>query len=114
MNTNTNTNAKDVLHGLGYLYGRHGQTRRALALQLIAARLAPDDAGVLRSLAHAFLQDGEPDRALAVIHRLDAMPGAGEAGLQLLKSRALWAAGRRDEARDAFRLFLERRRQAHP
>ena len=104
-----NSSAKDLLHGLGYVYGRHGQTKRALVLQLIAARLAPDDPGILRTLAHTFLLDGAPDRALAIIGRLDTMAGADDPGLQLLKSRALWAAGRQAEARDAFRLFRERR-----
>jgi Flp pilus assembly protein TadD len=47
-------NAMRLLHALGYLYGRHGQTKRALVLQLIAARLAPNDAGILRVLPTPF------------------------------------------------------------
>ena len=38
-------------------------------LLLIAARLAPADVGVLRTLAYAFLIDGSPHRAMAVIDR---------------------------------------------
>ena len=100
-----------LLHALGYLYGCHGQTKRALVLQLIAARLAPDDTSILRSLAYTFLMDGAPERALAVIERLRAMEDGDHPALDLLKSRALWAAGREIEARRTFRDFLDRRRQ---
>ena len=103
--------AMRLLHALGYLYGCHGQTKRALVLQLIAARLAPHDAGILRSLAYTFLMDGAPDRALAVIDRLRTMEGGDHPALDLLKSRALWEAGNRIEARRVFRDFVERRRQ---
>lgn len=106
---NADQNAKELLHCLGYVYGRHGQTKRALVLQLIAARLAPEDLGVLRTLAYTFLLDGAPERALTIIGRLDAMDAAGEPGLQLLKSRALWAAGRQAEARQVFRTYRQRR-----
>jgi type III secretion protein Y len=104
-------NAMRLLHALGYLYGCHGHTKRALVLQLIAARLAPDDTGILRSLAYTFLLDGAPERALAVIERLRAMDTDDHAALDLLKSRALWEAGREIEARRVFRDFLDRRRQ---
>jgi type III secretion protein Y len=95
-----------VLHAAGYLYGRHGQSRRAIAMLLIAARLAPDDIGVLRTLAHAFLIDGSPHQAIAVIDRLRSMPGADHPVLDLLASRALWACGREVEARSALRDYL--------
>jgi type III secretion protein Y len=104
-------NAMRLLHALGYLYGRHGQTKRALVLQLIAARLAPNDASILRSLAYTFLMDGAPDRALAVIERLRGMEDGDHPALDLLKSRALWEAGHEIEARRLFRDFIERRRQ---
>jgi type III secretion protein Y len=104
-------NTMRLLHALGYLYGCHGQTKRALVLQLIAARLAPNDAGILRSLAYTFLMDGAPDRALAVIERLRSMEDGDHPALDLLKSRALWESGNEVEARRVFREFVERRRQ---
>ena len=104
-------NTMRLLHALGYLYGCHGQTKRALVLQLIAARLAPNDAGILRSLAYTFLMDGAPDRALAVIERLRSMEDGDHPALDLLKSRALWESGDQVEARHVFREFVERRRQ---
>jgi len=101
-----------LLHALGYLYGCHGQARRGVVLLLIAARLAPEDSGVLKTLAHLFVIDGEADRALTVIARLEALDGDGHPALALLKSRALLAAGRTGEARDVFRDFQARRGEA--
>jgi type III secretion protein Y len=99
-----------LLHGLGHIYAHHGQTKRALVLQLIASKLDPSNRMVLRSLAFTFLSDGAPDRALAVIARLRALK-EDDPSLDLLQSKALWLAGQEIEARRVFRDFLERRRQ---
>jgi type III secretion protein Y len=107
--TGADRDSARLLHALGYLHGQHGETKRGLVLLLIAARLAPDDAAILRTLAHAFLADGAPDRAIAVIDRLRAMDDANNPVLDLLMGRALWACGRETEARHAFRDFLQRR-----
>jgi type III secretion protein Y len=104
----------ELLHTLGHLYGRHGQIKRGLALLVIAARLAPDDVGVLRTLADAFLTDGSPQRAIIVIKRLRQLPGGDHPVVALLESRALWAAGDARAARMAFRDFLTRDREAKP
>jgi type III secretion protein Y len=101
-----------LLHLLGYLYGQHGETKRGIVMLLIAARLAPGNVGVWRTLAHAFLADGAPKRAIAVIEHLRRMNGADHPALDLLMSRALWACGRRIEARRCFRDFLARRDQS--
>jgi type III secretion protein Y len=103
--------AVHLLHAVGYLYGHHGQTKRALVFLLIAARLAPDDVGVLRTLAYAFLMDGSPQRAIAVIDQLRSMRGGDHPVLDLLASRALWACGRENEARRAYRAYVSRPRQ---
>jgi type III secretion protein Y len=99
-----------LLHAVGYTYGRHGQTRRAIAMLLVAARLTPDNVGVLRTLAHAFLLDGSPQRAMAVIEQLRSMQDADHPALDLLASRALWACGRKIEARRALRQYLQHNR----
>lgn len=98
--------AVQLLHALGYLYGCHGQAKRGLVLLLMAARLAPEDPGVLRTLAHLFLREGKAERALAVIDRLEALEDARHPARELLKSRALLAAGREQDARRSFRTFL--------
>jgi hypothetical protein len=78
---------------------------------LIAARLAPGNAGIWRTLANAFLTHGAPERAIVVIERLRAMGESDHPALDLLMSRALWACGRLTEARSAFRDYLTRRAQ---
>lgn len=108
---NTTENILQLLHGLGHIYANHGQTKRALVLQLIASRLDPESKAVLRTLAYTFLNDGAPERALAVIARLKALK-EDDPSLDLLHSKALWLAGQELEARRVFRDFLERRRQS--
>ena len=103
--------AVKLLHALGYLYGQQGETKRGLVLLLLAARLAPDDVGILRTLAHAFMLDGAPERAIAVIERLRSMREADHPMLDLMLGRALWACGRQAEARRSFHDFLELRHQ---
>jgi type III secretion protein Y len=104
-------NIVQLLHTLGYLYGQQGETERGLVLLLLASRLAPDDVGVLRTLVHAFMLNGRPERAIAVIERLRSMREADHPTLDLMMGRALWACGRPLEARRSFHRFLERRRQ---
>lgn len=97
-----------LLHALGYLYCRHGQVKRALVLLLLAGRLAPRDVGVLRTLAYAFICDGAGQSALRVLDHLDTL-GEGERKVALLRSRALWLAGKEAEARECFRAFTDER-----
>jgi type III secretion protein Y len=101
--------AAELLHALGYLYSHHGQTQRGLVLLLIAARVAPSDTGILRTLAHGLIVDGYGERALAVIERLSALEPDASPALQLLKSRALWVTGDKIGARQCFREYVERR-----
>lgn len=103
---------QDLLQALAFLYLRHGQNRRALTLILLAARHAPDDVGVLRTLAYAFVANDAPEEALDVIERLEKLDFAGGADemRRLLKARALLHAGRRVEAKAVFRQFVEIRK----
>ena len=103
---------QDLLQALAFLYLRHGQNRRALTLILLASRHAPDDVGVLRTLAYAFVANDAPEEALDVIERLEELDFAGGADRTrlLLKARALLHAGRRVEAKAVFRQFVESRK----
>ncbi len=96
----------ELLHVLGHLYGSHGHVKRGATYLLIAAQIAPENAPVLRTLAHLLILDGEPDKALATIDRLESMQDSDQHTLSLLKSRALLAAGRLSEAKRAFADFL--------
>src|SRR5579859_6686488 len=89
---------RDLLHALGYLYLQHGHNRRALVLLLLADRLSPDEPGLKRSLAYAFIANRAGAAALAVIDELEAR-GGSRPELRLLRSRALLLEGRREEAR---------------
>ena len=102
----------ELLHALGHLYARHSQPKRGLVLLLIAARLAPNDEGVLRTLAEAFLRSRSPQAASEVIERLQALGGANQPMLDLLRSRALLLAGNESEAKRMFRKFLEHRERS--
>ena len=103
---------QDLLQALAFLYLRHGQNRRALTLILLAARNAPDEVGILRTLAYAFVANDAPEEALDVIERLEKLDFAGgaEEMRRLLKARALLHAGRRVEAKAVFRQFVEIRK----
>ena len=103
------TEIAQLLHILGHGYGGHGQTKRAIVLLILATWLVPEDARVLRTLAYTFLLDGEPEKALSVIDKLTAIEGDDHPALSLLRSRALKAAGRDDEAEAAFSQYIERR-----
>jgi type III secretion protein Y len=102
----------ELLHALGHIHMRHGQRRRGLVLLLIAARLAPDDKAILRTLADAFLIEGTARNAAAVIDRLQGMEAPPAPTLELLRSHALWLAGHDHEARRTFKNFLERRERS--
>ncbi|TWH00087.1 type III secretion protein Y [Mesorhizobium sp. J18] len=101
-----------LLHILGHLYGCHGQIKRGVVYLLIAVQLAPDNPAILRTLAHLLTLDGEADKALATIARLEAIDDTEQQPvLALLKSRALLKAGRTEDARRSFREFLASREE---
>jgi type III secretion protein Y len=103
--------AAELLNGMGDVYRRSGQSQRALVMLLIAVHLSPRDPMLLRSLAMAFTDSGQPDRALSALDRLVEAEGESP-GVLLLRSRALWAATRREEARQCFKHYLTARRAA--
>jgi type III secretion protein Y len=109
--TRQSQDAVELLKGMGELYRRGGQVQRGLVMLLIAAHLSPDDPALLRSLATAFTAGGQPDRALRAIDRLTKIEGDSP-DLLLLRSRALWRAARKVEARQCFKDYLIARRAA--
>ncbi|KMT54498.1 tetratricopeptide repeat protein [Pseudomonas fildesensis] len=103
--------AVELLKGMGELYRRGGQAQKGLVMLLIAVHLAPRDPMLLRGLAMAFTDSAQPDRALSALDRLVAAEGESP-GVLLLRSRALWGAARKDEARQCFKRYLAARRAA--
>ncbi|MGZ9706946.1 tetratricopeptide repeat protein [Pseudomonas sp. GNP013] len=103
--------AVQLLKGIGELYRRGGQAQKGLVMLLIAVHLSPRDPMLLRALAMAFTDSAQPDRALNVLDRLVAAEGESP-GVFLLRSRALWGAARKEDARQCFKSYLAARRAA--
>jgi type III secretion protein Y len=103
----TGRNHCDLLLALGWLYLRSGHHRRGLVLVLLARHAAPDDPAVARTLAWAFVVNGSGEEALAILDGIAPPPSAAaDPPLRLLRSRALWLAGRAEEARRCFAEFV--------
>ncbi len=97
-----------LLHSLGYLYGEYGHTQRSIVLLLLASRLDPENSAILYTLAHVFLRDKAAEDALTIIERIEQL-GAETPVLTLLKSRALWIRGSKEDARRTFEDFIDLR-----
>lgn len=96
----------ELLLSLAFLYLTAGRERRSLALALVAEILAPDDPDVLRMLAHTLIENGQPERAIEILSKLERIQGV-QHGALLLRSRALHRLGRRSEARHVFRQYVD-------
>jgi type III secretion protein Y len=104
----------EVLHVLGAFYLRLGNVPRALALTALAAESAPEDADVMETLVRCYIAAGEAEAALKFLDGL-ALRNMGrhiDRRLEDLRSKALWVAGRRDEARRLYARVLEHRAEA--
>lgn len=99
-----------LLQRLAELYREAGDAERSLALLLLADRLAPAQTELRITLAAAFLASGQATRALAALDPLVGQAADRPAVLRL-SSQALWALGRRDEARQSLQPWLTRIRQ---
>lgn len=99
-----------LLQRLAELYREAGDAERSLALLLLADRLAPAQTELRLALAAAFLASGQATRALAALDQLAGQAAERPAVLRL-SSQALWALGRRDEARQRLQPWLARVRQ---
>ena len=99
----------EFLHGLGYLYCRAGQPERGLVFLLLAAKIAPHETAVLRSLAEVFVETESAARALTAIDRIEDIEGSASPSLTLLKSRAQWIRGEHEQAKKTFQDYVRER-----
>lgn len=95
-----------ALNHLGYAMLEHGEDLiEATRLIAKASSLRPDDAAITDSLGWAFYLRGEPEQSIPLLERAVAADPA-EAALGEHLGDAYWAAGRRVDARYAWRAAL--------
>lgn len=104
---------RTTLSVLGYLYYRMGRFDSAAAVFSALTTQAPDPADAVTRRSFATLaaietERGNGEKALQCLHR--ALDGQNlstrNAALHLLRARALWQQGRKDEARAAVNDYL--------
>lgn len=101
----------EILHVLSAFYLRLGDAPRALALVAVVAEAAPGNLDVAETLIRCYLAMGEADAALRHVENLAARVPAhgGDRRLEVLRSQALWVAGRRQEARRLYSRVQQQR-----
>lgn len=104
---------RNTLSILGYLYYRMGRLDNAATVFAALDKLAPESMDAVTRRAVATLAAIETDRgnaekALQLLHRVMAGQTLSTrlAALHLLRARALWQLGRKDEARSAVNEYL--------
>jgi len=95
----------DILKNLASLYGRK-QDQRALRYAEMAYEQAPGSAEVLDTYGWLLVQNGDPERGLAILRDASART-AGSAEISYHIAYALHALGRTDEARAALEELFE-------
>lgn len=100
---------RDAMLLLADAYLEQGQIDKARILLDGLAVLWPNDAGVLKALAFACLQENLFDQALAAAegYLRQAAVTPASAPILLIRSRALWGLGRADEARHGLKRYFE-------
>ena len=94
-----------------WLFLRHGQTPRALAVCEALREDDPRDGTAAAALAEILLRDGDPARALDALREADVPPSLAHAAA-VLETRALRALGRNREAASRWNRYLESRKGA--
>ena len=97
-----------TLHVLGYLFLRMGHYDRARRVFAALAALDPHDRWARRNLAALAVQAGDGATALRHLQTvLNQGPlSTRDTALYLLRAKALWLEGRKEEARRALDAFL--------
>jgi len=93
---------RDLLLSLAYLYICCGRPWRALPMLLLVLAQRTGDHECLRMLAHVYTVIRRSELALVVLDCLDKLETTPDAGNALLRARALHQLGRLDEARTCF------------
>ena len=105
------TDERQFLMTAAWMFMRHGQRPRALAVCEALSEDDPRDGTVAVALADLLLGDGDAARALAVLHEAD-IPSTLAHAEAVLETRALKMLGRISEAAARWNRYLESRKGA--
>ena len=100
---------RELLVALAAFQLRYGEDAEALAYLLAARAVFPDDADVLRLLAHALVRVGRTDEADEVLAELDRVARPTPPLAILSRALVRLAQGRMDEARRLFDRYRDAR-----
>ncbi|MGY6268536.1 type III secretion apparatus assembly chaperone SctY [Achromobacter denitrificans] len=100
--------ARELLSLLAYVYLENNRPEKAAVLLNALRALGLADARELATLALSQLRAGKPETALSTLDAL-AMQGGVGAPFHLIRSQALLALERRDEAAAAMRAYVASR-----
>ena len=102
---------RQFLMTVAWMFMRHGQRSRALAVCEALVEDSPRDGVAAVALAELLLGEGEAARAVAVLHAADIPPSLAHAEA-VLETRAMQALGRRSDAVARWSRYLESRKGA--
>lgn len=100
---------KEFLLVLGYLYLQNGKFYDSKIVFEALLLFYPKDHHIMRSLAYAYLCDGDYEQALEINEQFKhaQMSPKDHAFFNLLKSKALWRIGKLQEAKQYFNEFVQ-------
>ena len=98
----------NLLHLLGYHHLQHGNASQAALIFESALSFDPLNIKIVQGLACAYLRDGHPEQALALLEKL-SNEHKTNALTWLLKGQAFARTGRVAEAAGAMRMFIQMR-----
>ncbi len=106
-----NPDERQFLLTSAWMFMRHGQRRRALAVCEALSEDDPRDGVAAVALSELLLDEGEAVRVLDLLHAADVPPSLAHAGA-VLETRALKALGRGRDAESRWQRYLEFRKGA--
>ncbi len=102
---------EDLLRVLAHVYLEHQRPEKAIILLEALAVFHPGARHLLKPLALAYLAAGRYEDGATAAQRFlnGAADGETVAPMYIIESRALWALGRKEDARRSVRRFIEAR-----
>ena len=105
--------SKESLSILAYLYIEHFKYEKALTLLKALNKLYPKDIDIRRSLAYAYLKNGDYQAALkfAEASMKSDLPQSLIIASNLIKGKALWGLGKEEAARHALSEIIKKKKE---